>query len=195
MKKLVFIFLILLVLVIATGCNTRRNTVHFNPNVNEISDSTNAKNSNNNSDVKIIEVVELGKSPDFAINTPVLENGKLDTNINYHLIKGDTPKNTDKITINDYKLTKYYPGQIEWSYIISTTIGTLSEGENKYDIIAYDKDENEIGAQNFTITYEATEIPELPSVGLNSWITFILSLLISSLFFGFKRLRKVYIKK
>lgn len=192
MKKLVFIFFILFILVIATGCNARRNTVHFDPKIDEISDS--ADMDSNESDTTVSDA-KADKGPDFAINTPDLEGGKLDTNINYHLIKGSTPKNTSTITINDYRLLKYYPGQIKWSYIASTTIGSLSEGENQYAVRAFDEDGNVIGSQDFTITYETTEIPALPYVGLNSWVIFIFSLLISSLFFGFKRLRKVFIKK
>ncbi len=192
MKKLVFIFLILLVLVIATGCNARRNSVHFDPKVDELSDSADIDNSESNTSDSNSED---NKGPDFTINTPDLDDGKLNTNINYHLIKGSTPKNTNTITINDYRLTKYYPGQIEWSYIASTTIGTLTDGDNEYAVRAFDKDGNEIGSKDFAITYEVAEIPELPYVGLNSWVVFIFSLLVSSLFFGFKRLRKVFIKK
>ncbi len=192
MKKLIFIFFVLFILVIATGCNARRNTVHFDPKVDELSDSADAENGESEDSG---DVAEVNGETDFAINTPNLDDGKLDTNINYHLIKGSTPKNTNTITVNDYKLTKYYPGQIEWSYIVSTTIGTLSEGSNEYAVRAYDKDGNEIGSKDFTIAYEVAEIPGLPYVGLNSWVVFIFSLLISSLFFGFKKLRKVFIKK
>lgn len=192
MKKLVLIFFVLFILVIATGCDSRRNTVHFDPKVDEISDLADSENGESEDSENAGTV---SKGPEFAISTPELEDGKLSTNVNYHLIKGSTPKNTNTITVNDYRLTKYYPGQIEWSYIVSTSIGTLVEGENEYAVVAYDKDGNEIGGQNFTVAYETAEIPELPNVGLNSWLVFIFSLVVSGLFFGFRRLRKVFIKK
>ena len=187
MKKLILIFFALFILVVATGCNARKNTVHFDPKIDELSESS--ENDNEES----AEVISKG--PEFSISTPIMTDGIMNTNINYHLIKGSTPRNTDYITVNEYKLTKYYSGQIEWSYIVSTTIGTLSEGENTYAIRAYDKDENEIGNKDFTITYEIAEIPVLPNVGLNSWLILMFSLMISSLFFGYKGLRKVFIKK
>ncbi|MBN2087018.1 hypothetical protein JW758_01590 [Candidatus Peregrinibacteria bacterium] len=199
MKKLAFIFLILFILVIATGCSARRNTVHFDPNVDKLSaDITEIGTEDSNNEDAIIgetTTVEELKGPDFSIDEPILENNKLNTNTGYHVIKGKTPKNTDAITVNDYRLTKYIPGQTEWSYIASDSIGTLSEGDNQFSIRSFDKEGNEIGAREFTISYTPAEIPALPSVGLNSWLVLIYSIVFSGLYFTLKRLRKVFIKK
>ena len=185
-------------LVLATGCNARRNTVHFNPKVDETEDVVDTENNEDeeSTDSESEEdTTEVETGPDFSVSSPDLEDGNLDTISNYHIIKGTTPKNTAKIKVNDYTLSRYYPGQISWSYIASTGINTLEEGENEFTIKAFDKDDNEIGSESFTITYTAPEMPELPNVGSNEWIAFIISLTISGLIFGRKKLQKIFIKK
>jgi hypothetical protein len=170
MKKLIFIFVILFILVIATGCGARKNTVKFNPidNVEESGEG-----------VDIMGEVDLG--PDLAVTSFI--GDKMETNVGYHVIRGTTPKNTNSIKINDYKLTKYYPGQTEWSYIASASMGTLAEGDNEYIVMALDKEGAEIGSQTFTIAYEAPD--NLPSTGSNGWIYLIISFLVSSGYFAF----------
>ncbi|MBU0727165.1 hypothetical protein KKA95_00605, partial [Patescibacteria group bacterium] len=125
--------------------------------------------------------------------TSIIGN-KLETTENHHVIRGLTPSNTYKLKIGDYTLQKYTPGETEWSYIASTSYGTLFEGENTYTVRAYDKEGNEIDSQNFVIAYTAPEIPNLPSVGVSTWMILIISTLISTGFFAFKRLKKVLLK-
>jgi hypothetical protein len=178
MKKLISIFVILFVLVITTGC-TRKNTVHFNPKVPTESGE----------EGEVAEAEEdLG--PDLAVTSFI--GDKLATSVGYHVVRGTTPKNTNTIKINDYILAKYYPGQTQWSYIASTALDTLEEGENGYIITSLDKEGNEIDSKSFTINYEAPEA--LPAVGSNGWIALIISFLISIGYFVIRRLRKVYIK-
>ena len=178
MKKLIFIFVILLVLVITTGC-TRKNTVHFNPKVpTETGEGTE------------VAKAEEDLGPDLAVTSFI--GDKLETSVGYHIVRGTTPKSTNIIKINDYTLAKYYPGQTQWSYIASTALNTFEEGENGYILTAFDKEGNEIDSQSFTISYETPEA--LPAVGANGWTALIISFLISIGYFVIRRLRKVYIK-
>ena len=194
MKKLIFVFFILFVLVLVTGCNARRNTVHFNPKVDETAEMDIDAGSSEDVAEDSADETEVDMGPDFDVNSLDLEGDKMNTNVSYHVISGTTPANTAKVKVNDYTLQRYQAGQTEWSYIASTGIDTLKEGENKFKITALDAKDNEIGSKEFTITYEAPEIPELPSVGSNEWMALIISILISATYFAIRRLRKVYIK-
>jgi len=99
------------------------------------------------------------------------------------VVKGTTPSNTQKITVNGYELTKYIPGQTQWDYIASTRFSTLSDGTNNYVLKSYDKDGEETGSLMFTIDYEAPTVPDsLPGVGLSNWLTLIIALSISSVY-------------
>ena len=179
MKKLIFIFFILFVLVITTGC-TRKNTVHFNPKIpTDLGEETTD-----------VAKAEEDFGPELAITSFI--GDKLEINAGYQVIRGTTPKNTNTIKVNDYTLTKYYPGQTQWSYIASTALNTLEEGENGYIVTALDKEGNEIDSKSFTIAYEAPET--LPAVGASGWTYLIISLLISTGYFVIRRLRKIYIK-
>ena len=185
MKKLIFIFVILFVLIIVTGCSARKNTVHFNP-----IEASNETDEATDTEAEEVTDVEDDLGPDLAITSFIGDN--LDTSVGYHIIRGATPKKTSTIKINDYKLSRYYSGQTEWSYIASSTVGTLKEGENSYTVHALDAEGNEIGSKSFTINYEAPD--ELPNVGSNGWMALIISFLISIIYFATKRLRKAYIK-
>ena len=53
-------------------------------------------------------------------------------------ITGTAPKNTKSITINDYELQKYVPGDPGWSYVAATKYDSLEPGENVYEVYATD---------------------------------------------------------
>lgn len=182
MKKLIFIFVILFVLIIVTGCGARKNTVKFNPKV-----TTEENGGDENADG---EPIPEDPGPDLSVTS--FEGENLNTSVGYHVVHGTTPKRTQTIKINDYTLSKYYPGQTQWSYIASSSMGTLDEGENKYKVTALDSEGNEIQSQNFAITYEAPD--NLPTVGNNGWVALIISFLISTVYFVIRRLRLAYIK-
>lgn len=183
MKKLIFLFCTLLILVVTTACNMHKNTVSFNPDgeeVTEESSDTTTEGTITTEDIKLAVTSIIGN--------------KLETSENHHVIRGITPSNTHKLKINEYTLQKYTPGETEWSYIASTSYGTLFEGDNSFEVKAYDNDGNELGSEDFVITYNSPEIPNLPSVGTSTWMILIISTIFSTIFFGFRRLKKVFLK-
>ncbi|MBU1934504.1 hypothetical protein KKF04_00450, partial [Patescibacteria group bacterium] len=185
---LIFIFFVLFILVIIAGCKLHKNTITFDPKVDESASETSLDI--NTEDIKLAVTSIIGSN--------------LETDSDYHVIEGVASSNTNEIKVNDYILQRYSPGQTGWSYIASTDLDTLAEGENKYAVRAYDEDGNEIGAQDFTITYTPVKVVEntedtekdqnLPSVGISGWITFIISLVISIGYFAFRRLKKIFIR-
>jgi hypothetical protein len=184
MKK--YIFIVLFALIFVTGCGSQKNTVKFNPigTTEETGESVD-KNAETDSAVK------TDPNPGLIITS--FAGDKLETKIGYHVIRGIAPKNTNTIKINDYTLTKYHPGETEWSYVASSALGTLKEGDNRYTVTALDKEGAEIGSKSFTITYQAPE--NLPSTGGSGGLAaFIISLLISTGYFATKRLWGTYIK-
>ena len=189
MKKLIFVFIVLFALVLITGCNARKtNTVHFNPKIDGV--TTDAED--NTAEEDTASIIEETGGPGLAVTS--FAGDKLDTDKNYQVIRGTTPKNTYKMKVNDYTLTKYAPGQTEWSYIASTKYGTLTAGENAYKVMSYDKDGNEIGSADFAIAYTTPPAPNLPAVGPSIWILLAISFISSGIYFGFRRLKKVFIK-
>ena len=187
MKKLIFVFIILSMLVVITGCNARKNnTIHFDPKIDGVTTDV----ASEASDTGTTSITEENVGPGLAVTSFV--GDKLETDKSYQVIKGTTPKNTYKIKVNDYTLAKYSPGQTEWSYIASAKYNTLKAGENAYKAIAYDKDGNEIGSTDFNINYVTPPIPVLPAVGPSVWIVFILSFVLSGMYFGLRRFKRVY---
>lgn len=189
MKKLIFIFAALFVLIIVSGCGPRNRTVKFNTIDSATEESTDTDSNNEINNDSSEEEADIDK--DLAVTSFIGDS--LDTSVGYHVIRGTTPKNTDVIKINDYALSKYESGETEWSYIASTDLGTLSEGENSYSVHALDTEGNEIGSQDFTINYNVPD--NLPSVGANEWVTLIISFIISIGYLLTNRLRKVFIRQ
>jgi len=196
MKKLVFIFVILFTLLVNTGCKSKENTIRFNPKIDGVTTETadtgetvdTENDADENEDGMVAAVIDSG--PELAITS--FEGDKLDTNVGYHVVRGTTPANTHSIKVNDYTLIRYIPGQTQWNYIASATAGTMVKGENKYTVTSFDAQNNQIGSKDFTIAYNEPE--NLPSVGVNAWMIFGISILISGLYFVIRRLRKVSIK-
>jgi len=193
MKKLSIIFVLLFALLVTTGCQKNKQTVRFNEE--EETSKTTVTSLDDEKKVRkplsaTSSVEEKTSKPttptiNFAITTP--NNQKIDTKTGYHVIKGTAPRNTHRIKINNYTLKRYYPGQTSWSYIASTGIGTLKNGENKYISTALDKNGKEIGSKEITINYEAPVITSLPSVGTSELIILLFSLVASLGYFGLKR--------
>ena len=196
MKKFVFIFVILFTLLVNTGCKSKENTIRFNPKIDGVTTETadtgetvdTENDADENEDGMVAAVIDSG--PELAITS--FEGDKLDTNVGYHVVRGTTPANTHSIKVNDYTLIRYIPGQTQWNYIASATAGTMVKGENKYTVTSFDAQNNQIGSKDFTIAYNEPE--NLPSVGVNAWMIFGISILISGLYFVIRRLRKVSIK-
>ena len=53
-------------------------------------------------------------------------------------ITGTAPKNTKTITIDDYELKKFVPGDPGWSYVASAEFNNLKPGDNIYKVYAID---------------------------------------------------------
>ena len=199
MKKFIFIFVIPFIMILATGCNARRNTIHFEPEENgEVSttnelgleDSEMKKEETVKGEVKNTENSAVKKA-DSKLGITAPEGGDLETNLNYHVVRGTASPQTHAIKVNDYVLTKYLPGQTGWSYIASTALNTLKEGENKYTVTALDKEGKTLETSEFSISYEEPKVKQLPFVGVNEWAILIVSLLLSGVYFGTRKIIKV----
>jgi len=81
-------------------------------------------------------------------------------------IVGTAPDNTIQIIINGYTLTKYQAGDKKWSYFATRKFGTISPGENKYEIYAVARDGKKSPAAILNIFAEVvgTNIAPTPSV-------------------------------
>ena len=182
MKKLAFLFIALISLTVITGCNqTRKDVTYFTPEKED----------------EVVEEAEEDKAPvvetdesqeekiKFAITS--LSKNFIESDKGYHLIQGTTPKNTDKIVVNDYTLTKYKTGDTEWSYVAAVSLGTLKKGENNYTIRALDAEGNEIASESFTIVYDGIESGVLASTGNNLTLIGFLTILGIFGFYGFRR--------
>lgn len=195
MKKLIFVFLVLITLVVIAGCQARRDkeTLHFDPKIETADQSVTTitpldkeeKGPLTIGTIKANNSVEIG-GPDLAITS--FEGETVETSKGYHVIRGTTPRNTAKVMVNDYTLHKYYPGQTLWSYIASAAIGTLSEGENSYTVRAFDKEGNEIDSTTLTLVYTPPVIPSLPSTGVRIRLLALMALMTSFSYFGFRRI-------
>lgn len=71
------------------------------------------------------------------------------------LLEGTTPKSTQSVWVNGYKLQLYKPGNTFWNYIAKAEFNTLKPGKNVYKITA----RNEKGEILDTFEYNATYNP------------------------------------
>ena len=207
MKKLLFIFVALFMLTLTTGCGAQKNTVRFNgedgstekdsaavtekaTNEGEADDVT-VEPTNETTD-KVTEKTNKAATvtPSGKLSVTSFDAGFLKTTYSYNVVKGDAPTGTKKITINDYKLSKYIGGQTKWDYIASTRYNTLKNGLNTYVVKAYDAKGDEIDSLIFSINYEAPATPQvLPGVGANHWLTLLTAFMITGIFTLFRKYR------
>jgi hypothetical protein len=199
MKKLIFVFVALFMLVLISGCGARQNTIRYGNG----DDSANIMEATEeNSDAKEGEAEEnLEKAmtdsgeekeevsvPTGKLAITSFDGAFLQTKLSYNVVKGTASSDTHKITVNDYKLTKYTPGQTQWDYIASTKFNTLKNGLNSYVVKTFDKDGNQTDSLIFSINYEAPIIPEaLPDVGASHWITLLTTLIIAGSYAIFRK--------
>lgn len=76
------------------------------------------------------------------------------------LIVGNVDKRSVAITVNDFKLTLFKPGDGRWSYYAKEEFGNLNPGENKYKVFSEDLYGNQSPVYEFTIIYNKPE-PEV----------------------------------
>lgn len=51
-------------------------------------------------------------------------------------IRGTVPVGTAAVYVNDYKLQLFRPGDVDWSYLASTRLGNLKQGDNVFTVVA-----------------------------------------------------------
>ena len=183
MKKLVLLFLVLLAVVLVVGCNARRNKGEFAEN--ETTTVVTSAEEGASEPLNVTDTAKPTSSGALAVTSPA--GGTLETAKAYHAVRGTAPANAHRIQVNDYTLTKYRPGQTQWSYIASTRFGTLKAGENTYVVRALDQAGNEIATTNFSVTYTAPIATALPGTGSPLWSALAMSLLFAMGWFGLKR--------
>ncbi|MFH0820354.1 MAG: hypothetical protein V1908_01125 [Candidatus Peregrinibacteria bacterium] len=183
MKKLVLLFLVLLAVVLVVGCNARRNKGEFAEN--ETTTVVTPIDEDSSEPLSVNGAAKLADAGTLAVTSP--EGGTLETSKVYNVIRGTAPKNTARIQVNDFTLTKYRPGQTRWNYIASTYINTLKPGDNSYAVKALDSTGKVIAETSFSITYNAPEVPVLPGTGSPLMTSLIVSILLTLSWFGFKQ--------
>lgn len=67
------------------------------------------------------------------------------------LIEGNVPVGTASVYVNDYKLQLFSAGKSFFNYIASTGLKTLKRGENRYDIVARDREGNVLDRMTYVI--------------------------------------------
>jgi len=205
MKKLIFVFVTLFAIIIISGCSSRNNnTVRFNGNetdttsedisINDTIDNPeNEPLSNNNNetteDSSTVKTTTT-KKPSGKLEILSFDGGHLKSNINYNVVRGSASTDTYSITVNDYKLKKYYRGQKEWNYIAAHKYSTLKPGLNNYVVKTFDQSGKKIDSLIFSINYDAPVTPNgLPGVGTSNWLTLIFSIISAFTYITLRKLR------
>jgi len=182
MKKLIFVFVALFVLILISGYNSQKNkTVSFDDNTDSaetVDDTANTDNTENgNADTNAKQ--ENAPLPN-KLTVASLDGAFLGTGKNFNVITGSASDNTYAVKINDYQLQRYIPGSGEWNYIASTGYDTLENGWNDYVVKTFDKEGEPIDSLMFSIEYDGSEAPALPDVGASLWITLLATMIASS---------------
>ncbi len=223
MKKLIFVFVALFMVVLISGCGARQNTIRFDDETASIGEEsmedgheeseldedhaeeleameeeTDAMDSEGKEeedmDDEKEEAMEKLDKPDAKVSGKLsvtsFDGAFLKSNLSYNVVKGTVPSGTHTIKVNDYKLSKFVPGQTQWDYIAATRFGTLKDGLNNYVVKSFDKSGKQTGSVIFSIDYEAPMIPEvLPGVGAGHWLALLAALISLSSYAVFRRLK------
>lgn len=102
------------------------------------------------------------------IKSPVGSGQTLTTQLTEIDISGEAPAGTDAIMVNDYRLQLFKPGSKTWSYLASTALGNLKEGENVYSVNALDAEGNKSPTRSITIVLTGTTGTGATSVSATS---------------------------
>ncbi len=76
-------------------------------------------------------------------------------------IKGTAPEGAQKIIVNGYTLTKFYPGNKTWIYYAAPKYGTMTEGPNYYTAVAVDKNGNQTVSNEVALYYGEPPLEEM----------------------------------
>ncbi len=101
------------------------------------------------------------------ILTPIGSGQVLQTQQPEVEITGTAPKGTSSIMVNDYRLQLYQAGANKWSYLASTSIGSLKQGKNVFTVYAIDANGNKSPGRSITIEY-TPEVQTTSSVSSES---------------------------
>lgn len=66
-------------------------------------------------------------------------------------IKGSVSSDTEAVIVNDYRLSQYVPGSGTFRYTANIEFGNLKVGENKFEVIAVDANQNKSKAALITL--------------------------------------------
>lgn len=199
MKKLIFVFVALFMLILISGCGARQNTIRYNngeevevtrenPDEGETDEETDAETDAETEEETAVNTPTVTPSDKLAITS--FDGAFLKTNLSYNVVKGTVPEDTYRITINEYGLQKYIPGSTQWDYIASTRFSTLKNGLNTYIVKTYDSEDMQTDSIIFSIDYDAPVIPDtLPGVGASHWLAMMATLILVSSYAISRRFR------
>lgn len=63
----------------------------------------------------------------------------------------------EKVVVNGYTLSQFNPGDTQWKYVASESLGNLVPGENEFEVYGMDPDGNKSSVVKFTVTYNKPE--------------------------------------
>lgn len=170
MKKLLVIFVLLLVVVGVVGLSARRKS----DRPAETRDTTTVVSVDGEENSEPLSVSAAATSDSGDLKMTSLSSSPFETNKPYHLVRGTAPKGAHAIEVNGYRLRKFMPGQTTWRYIASTYINTLKSGTNDYAVRALDSSGQEMATTDFTIVFNPAA-PSLPGVGSPLWIVILMT--------------------
>jgi len=82
-------------------------------------------------------------------------------------LRGTAPVGTAAVYVNDYKLQLFRTGDTDWSYLASTRLGNLKQGENVYNVVAEDASGRRSAPATLTVIVGAAG-PTTPAAGTAS---------------------------
>lgn len=197
MKKIAFFFILIISLVIIAGCNnTRKSVTRFAPESSDRKTEekvtiTKVEDEDKKVEPIAIDITGINGEEEREVPFKITSSNskRIESTKGYHLIEGTTPKNTDKIIVNGYSLSKYKSGETEWSYIAAVSLGTLKKGENNFTVKAVNERGNTLDSESFTILYGGNDVGILTPTGNNLNLALLMSFVASVAFALRKRLQ------
>ena len=98
------------------------------------------------------QIEEPGNNGD----TITLDSGEQD-------ITGSVSSDTEAVIVNDYRLSKYVPGSKTFRYTAKVEFGNLEVGENEFEVIAVDKNQNKSEVAKITLLLSQEVYDEIKS--------------------------------
>ncbi len=103
---------------------------------------------------EIVEPEEaVAQESAVQIIEPAGNNARVTIAADTTTISGTVPEETAKVLVNDYALTRFIPGDTEFTYNAALAWGTLEEGANEYVVVALGEN-GEREEATITIVYD-----------------------------------------